>query len=126
MKVGSPIPVKVTLTNTSDHDISDASIPSRESKGGQLRSIDLKVNDNDGKLIPETPYGRRVHGRDQSVFSTVFSYKIQPGKATAEETDLTQEFDLRKPGKYTVQAQRVDPSTKTLVKSDAFTVTLVQ
>jgi len=101
-------------------------MPNRESKSKVMRMIDLKVYDSDGKLVPETPHGRRIHGRDQMVFPTVVSFSIKPGKSTHEEADLTEEFDLGKPGKYKVQAEQHDPDTRVLVKSNIISVTLVQ
>jgi hypothetical protein len=125
-KVGSPIALKVTLTNTSDHDISGVIIPNGESKTKLMRTIDLKVYDSSGSLVPETPHGRKIRGREMTVVSTAVSYGIKPGKSTVEDADLTEEFELHKPGKYTVQAERLDPYSKERVKSNAITITLVE
>jgi hypothetical protein len=57
---------------------------------------------------------------------TAVTYKIGPGKTSREDADLTEEFELSKPGKYTVQAERLDQYSKGPVKSNIITITLVE
>jgi hypothetical protein len=130
VKVGAPIPLKVTFTNISDHDFRTGSIPCSECKTGARRDIDLKVYDSDGKLVPEMPYGRRIHGREADQLRTpvsVFSSAIKPGNGFRENANLREEFELQKPGRYTVQAERPDPySNGLMVKSNTITISLVE
>ena len=49
---------------------------------------------------------------------------VKPGATFEDHVDLTSIYDLSQPGKYTVQVQRTDAVSKTLVKSNTVTVTV--
>jgi hypothetical protein len=134
VRVGSAIPLKLTLTNPSDGDVREAIIPGTDGK--PLRSIDIRVYMASGAPVRETVYGMEIHGRKPpgpqggvphgGGVLTVFTFAVKPGKTFSEDADLSKEFDLNKPGKYTVQADRFDPLGASLIKSDIITVTVVE
>jgi hypothetical protein len=118
VKTGSDMRLKATMTNTSDRDIFYTV--------GTGPIIDIKIRDVEGKLVPETPDGRKIHGTDRREGpgpGTVIRVPIKPGKAFEGESILNQEYDLSNPGKYTIQAHRFDRVSKTMVKSNTITVT---
>jgi hypothetical protein len=144
-KAGSPIALAVTLTNVSDHGLrghfervgeSVMRAHRLEDYDALMRNVDIKVFDSDGKQVPETEYGAAVHGRPPinpspgpssgRFTSAPVPFLIGPGKSLHENADLNKEFELTKPGKYTVQAQRYDNESNTLVTSNVITLTITQ
>jgi len=130
VKTKDPVAVRATFTNISDHDFRNGAVPCRECKAGRRSDIDLRVYDSDGNPVPATPHGRRINGREEDQLGepvSVFSFAIKPGGVFREDADLTNEFAVLKPGKYTVQAERPDPySDGLLVKSNIITIAVVE
>lgn len=90
--------------------------------------IDIDIRDAEGRPVPETPDGRKLHVKDHrdgpgGAF-TVVRVPIKPGKTFEEEPMLNKEYDLSTAGKYTIQAHRFDGVSMTLVKSNTITVTV--
>lgn len=116
---GAPATVNATLTNASDHDIFEAI-------GIPHRAINIKVFSGN-KPVPETPYGLKAHGKDSRPFvGSVFRAAIKPGSVIKVEADLSKEYNLSKPGKYTVQAERWDDNTHQMVESNTITITVTK
>jgi hypothetical protein len=92
VKPGSPMEVRIVLTNTSDHAVSYRVVATGRSSGW----AGMSVHDPAGKLLPEK--GGPFDG-------SVFSGKASLGAAKSIETrlDLAKEYDLSKPGKYTIE-----------------------
>ena len=122
-KAGSPVALQLTLTNTTEHDLE---VGRGFINGTLLRYMDVKVLDKDGQPVADTDYGLGLHGRRPGPIGggVGFSEKIKPGEAIHEEADLSKEFDLSKPGKYTVQAERMDSTIREVVKSNVITFTV--
>jgi len=129
-KARSPIEVRATLTNVSDHDFRSGLVLCRECKAGRRSQMDFKVYDSEGNLVPEITHGKRINGRAEDQLDapvSVVSFAIKPGDFLLEDADLSDEVGPLKPGKYTVQAERRDPySGGELVKSNIITITVVQ
>ena len=144
IKLGSPVQLKLVLTNTSGHDVwlSMSNVNWPVFRNVALRKIDIQVRDGDGKPTAETEYGRTIHRRsvekpapselDPSrplrgggLPHDVFTVLL-PERTLTEESDLSKEFDLSKPGKYTVQATAAfaDPDTGLGVHSNTVTFTI--
>jgi hypothetical protein len=145
IRAGSPVPLNLTLTNTSDHDVwfTGFNVSGPVFKHVPLRQIDIQVRDSDAELVTETEFGKTIHGRSveqppveppdpskpgkplpgtpRGVFMI-----LQPGKALREQSDLSKEFDLSKPGRYTVHATttRLDPDAGGRVQSNDLTFTI--
>lgn len=49
---------------------------------------------------------------------------MKPGETMTDRVNVSKVYDLTQPGRYTIQFQRLDPETKTFVKSNEITVTL--
>lgn len=130
VEVGSPLMLGFACTNTSDHDVVIGS------------STLISVVDSEGKSVPETAYGRKVHGTEprpvplpevgppQGVpgrsSSGIGPVPMRPGETIrSPRSDLSREYDLIKPGKYTIQARRADFYSGSVVESNVLTVTLV-
>jgi hypothetical protein len=120
VKAGLDVKVEATMTNTSDQDVSYAV--------GVGPIINVDVRDAEGKPVSETPEGRKIHGTDRrdgpGGVLTVIRIPLKPGKTLAGESILSKEYDLSKPGKYTVQAHRFDGVSMTMVKSNTITLTV--
>jgi hypothetical protein len=93
VKSGSPMEVRIVLTNTSDHDVSYRVVAM-----GQWSPTwaGMSVLDSAGKLLPDK---RGPHD------GSVFSGKATLGATKSIETrlDVAKDYDLSKPGKYTVE-----------------------
>jgi hypothetical protein len=119
VKTGSPVLVKIAKINVSDHDIPFA-------VGGSKRHvITFDVRDSDGKSVSETSNGIKAHGKGPFVGS-VFSAKQKSGVVQKQEIDISTEYKLNKPGKYTIQAQERDFDSQTIVKSNRITITVIE
>lgn len=121
LTVGADAKLKVILTNNTEKDI-------RYAVGGPGRGgpvFDLDVCDSEGKPIRETPHGLTLHGKDLRPWSgSIFSTVAHPGDKIEEELVLSTEYDLSKPGKYTVQLRERNPKFQA-IKSNTVSFTLV-
>jgi hypothetical protein len=123
VKAGSPLKLKITTTNTSDHDVSYL-----VSTDGLY---DVYVHDAAGALAPETPEGARKHfwspnHRPEVGSVFVARYHLEARARQEIEVDITKEYHLTKPGKYTVYVERPDPENKgKQIKSNTITITVM-
>ena len=125
--VGSPMTLIAEMKNVSDKDIFTGITMTGDRV--QLHHIDIRVLDKDGKPVPETEHGMLIHGRHprgSTVINHAFSIPVAPGESTPEDYDLAKEFELTKPGTYSVQAQRLDYASQILVKSNTITFTITK
>ena len=123
VEVGSPLKVRIAITNMSDHDVF---------LGGHIQMI---VQDSEGKPVPQTPYGKKVYGTEPPSVSQsgigpgggdIGAPLMRPGDTiTGSPQYLNKEYDLSKPGTYTIQARRNDPYSQSVVQSNVLTVTLI-
>ena len=137
---GASVPVKLTMTNTSDHDLrfSVMVVQCRPliNVPVTVRQVQVQLYDGEGNPVPLTVYGKVVQGRsgagrEQSGVDREHGVGcggggtlgiLKPGESRIEEADLSKEFDIKKPGMYTIHAQRFDRESKTVVKSKAITL----
>jgi hypothetical protein len=122
VNAGSNVALEVVMTNISNQDIAAG-----ELLGGAELNYDIDVFDGNGKPAPETSIGRKLHGKDPNshgLHGSIMSHSLKPGETQKARTFLNKIYDLQ-PGNYTAQAQRRDPVSKTIVKSNIirFTVT---
>lgn len=96
------------------------------------RDYTISISDKDGQEPLETGYLRAVRGKGTSdpVSKTSLVivgggglHGVRPGESFDLTIDLTKLYVL-KPGKYTVQVERLDNESKELVKSNAVTLTV--
>jgi uncharacterized protein (DUF58 family) len=128
VKVGAPITIRILFKNTSNEEIALAKIPG-DRKGEKHNLVD--VRDADGKMPPETEYKQALEGKRDNVKGHVvlpmasnFTQFLKPGDVMQDNLDVTDLYDLSKPGRYTIQIERNDDISKTLVKSNVVTVTI--
>jgi hypothetical protein len=122
VSVGSDVKLKVVFVNNTEQDIrySGAGGPGRGGPG-----FDIDIRDSGGKPAPETPYGLKMHGKDTSWRGgSVFAGTAHPGDKIEEELILSKEFDMSKPGDYTVQVRERNPKFE-VVKSNSITITIL-
>ncbi len=117
---GDPVKVLVNLKN-----ISSEPIPVIGTAWGDLQYL---VQDSNGKIAPETPYGLWAHGKDPKHpwSGGVFSGKLAPGNSLTPAIDeVSKAYKMTAPGRYAIQAMRWDPIAKMEVKSNVVTVTVI-
>jgi hypothetical protein len=131
---GSEIRVKVVLTNTSSNEIH---VPADKSRAAELAGYSFEVRDGENKTPLITRYYWVVSGGkapkeaiapdDGKEFVVLGGWgeaNVKPGKTTEDTADVSKLYDLRKPGKYAIHAERTDGISKTVVKSNTIVVTV--
>jgi hypothetical protein len=149
-KLGGPFQLKLSLTNISDHGITLAGIPGLVNgplyKKVLLRAMDIQVRDASGNFVAETEFGKTIHARSLQPPPPLppappnspprpgpeapkgFGTYLAPGQSISEESDLSKEFDLSRPGTYTVRAfmRGPDPAAGNSVTSNTLTFTVTR
>jgi hypothetical protein len=120
VRAGSDVKLNIVLANTTGKDL-------HSGYGGPGRDgpvFDIDIRDSRNVAVPETPFGLTLHGKNPHPFAgSVFSAPSHPGEPIKEELILSKEYDLSKPGKYTVQVRERHPVFQT-VKSNVITITV--
>lgn len=121
--------VLVNLTNTSDKDVflSGVCAPKADVDGFRI-----EVADAQGKVAPETSVLRWLRGEsvpkpEEPVTAGTSGPRcgiVPPKQFSNGGFVLNRFYDLTKPGRYTIQVQRTDPTSKVTVKSNTITVTV--
>jgi dipeptidyl aminopeptidase/acylaminoacyl peptidase len=120
VQVGTDVRIVISLTNTSDHQIL---FSHRPGINNPEFSYKIEVRNAAGRAVQETAYGREAQERRDTEGRTV-DY-VQPGMSVAQVAHLAKLVNLDKPGKYTVQVLRTDPTTHKVVKSNEVTLNVV-
>jgi hypothetical protein len=117
------------MKNTSEHDLllSGAALSNSNFRGLLERLMDIQIRDSDGTPAPETERGKIIHRRAGPLAGgNGFLHDCKPGETFTEQSDLSAEFELTKPGTYTVQASRYDSVSGQVVKSNTLTLTVTE
>ena len=116
----------ITLTNTSKSVIVVAQDKSR--KGDFTYAV--AVRDAERKEAPWTDYHRALKGKStvtpMVVVSGVMPQSLESGQSMVDRLEINDLYDLRIPGKYTIQVERADSASKSLVKSNLVTLTITE
>ncbi|HKW58073.1 MAG TPA: hypothetical protein VJN42_12015 [Candidatus Acidoferrum sp.] len=129
VKAGSEIGIRIILQNTSATDLSMAR-SNGVSQGESHYLID--VRDSSGLTAPETEYERRITGKENGKRTVIYGsdifFTLKPHETLEDEALLNKLYDLRRPGKYTVQVSREIPKQLGggTVKSNILTITVVE
>jgi hypothetical protein len=134
VKAGAPLWVDVTMKNESDHTLSVYLANSSDmDQGGWVYKV--SAWDDTGAMAPKTEFGKRVQDPEtpeekaessNSVMVGSGGYIPLPsGKTMKHRINITEIRDLERPGKYTIQVEEFDDETKTSVKSNKITVTVI-
>jgi hypothetical protein len=113
---GGDLLVKITLVNTSSHEIfietekgpdtrfgveldirTESGEQAKDTKEGHMRKRDISADPETGKpVIFNSSPGPQIH--------------LQPGKSLSETLDIAKLNDMHQPGKYTIRVTRPDTS----------------
>jgi hypothetical protein len=118
--VGSDLIVALTITNTSLNPIFLPRI------GGKLALdlfVKMDVRDQEGKPVQETP--ERIKALHLPLRPYHPRPEIKPGDSEITEVMLSQDYDLSKPGKYSVQVSATDPASHAMATSNTLTVNVL-
>jgi Carboxypeptidase regulatory-like domain/Tetratricopeptide repeat/TPR repeat len=118
--VGSPMPIRVVLKNTSSHSISLLEL--------SWCNYTAEIRDSQGTLVKAKPLAeKRSDGTVllRHAASSVARVRVDPGK-TANNIctvyNLADDYEVTKPGKYSVQVLRYDDENKIWVKSNTISI----
>jgi hypothetical protein len=138
---GSEIRVNVSLRNISDHPIW---IYRDTGLSAEMEGYSVEVRDVEGRLQRTSRYywsigrfsgGKVPPGSEQDYSDNQYDGpgfrsggRVNPDPAETRESwfDVNKLYIPLLPGKYTVQVQRIDDETKTVVKSNILTLTVTK
>ena len=126
VRMGSPIPVSVTVKNVSNKEIQWRS----EFADTAYQAFHFQLTQN-GQEMEKTPFHRRVRGEQRpgdpaavESGSSIVS-PVSAGKSFSFSIDLTRLYQIKTPGQYTLRVSRLDDSDGgAIVFSNAVTVTV--
>lgn len=103
VKSGSVIKARVTLTNTSNDTLGIECISPE-------RDYALTVLNSDGSPAPLTKLGRELkeHAGEMDIFRSIL-VELKVGETREDVVRISDLYDLRAPGEYTIQVSRVVP-----------------
>jgi len=115
---GGDVSIKVSLTNTSNLAVYEGVI---YKDGIELdTSFRFEVRDEHGKLVPKRAYPYEELRTGKVIFRT-----ISAGETLTQPQTVSALYDMRKPGKYTIQVSRgVSDNPRDDIKSNIVTVTV--
>jgi hypothetical protein len=119
-KAGSPVEIKLSLTNNSASDL-DASANISDLTGVDPNFV-LDVSDAAGNPVSKRPYEHPELATGHAILSRI----VKPGKTLEETADLSRVYDLSRPGDYDIQASRRASETKnpSAVESNTIKITI--
>jgi hypothetical protein len=112
---GSDVLIKVSLTNTSNQDVYEGAL--YMDGIGLDSTFRFEVRDEDGEIVPKRTYPHEELRTGSVKFRT-----ISAGETYTQEQAVSALYDMRKPGKYTIQVWRRNPDYD--IKSNAVTITV--
>lgn len=127
VEAGNPVYVEVTLKNISDHAIG----VEIERVAGPEMDFDISVLGPTDKGASLTRHGRMVKGKQLPtdpptvINGSTFLLTKEPGGTISRRIDISNLYDMTRPGTYQVQAARTDSETGLVVKSKVVTVKIV-
>lgn len=123
VKRGADVRLNVTLTNTSEHELSF-------SDRNPFCDYPIKIRDSGGSQAPETAAKQqsRCDGKLQLILGRNILIILKPGESFSEEITVSFFYDLRRTGAYTVQVYRHLPAeiSKQGIPSNSATVVVTE
>ena len=115
---GGEVSINVSLTNTSNQAVYEGVV---YKDGIELdTSFRFEVRDEHGKLVPKRTYPYEELRTGKVIFRTIWA-----GQTLTQEQRVSALYDMRKPGKYTIQVSRgVSDNPRDDIKSNIVTVTV--
>jgi hypothetical protein len=128
---GSPMPVTITMKNISDHEISYWREMTDDPGGFEYK---ISAWDDKQTAALDSKFGKALRGREDPAFLTADTplrgtggwRTLKPGETLTDRVNVGRLFDLSRPGKYTIQVQRLDLDTKSFVMSNKINVVVTQ
>jgi prevent-host-death family protein len=125
---GSPVLIKVVLTNISNHDLAMTS----DTRGFDFQ---IEVRDSKGALAPDTRLGYVWNGNapyvdpakvsPQDLDSSAVYGTLKAGATFTRQLNAAKLYQMNAPGKFTIQVRRRDPANPSMiVKSNIIAVTV--
>jgi hypothetical protein len=109
VKTGAEVRLKIVFTNNTARPLHYATgVPGRGTGPG----FEIDLRDSKGKRIPETPFGLKAQGKapHHPFVGSVFAATVPPEGTLVREVLLNKEYDISKPGKYTVRVTERNPN----------------
>jgi carboxypeptidase family protein len=109
--VGSDVQVEVAMKNISQEGV--GFVPSG-TMSYSTTSFRWDIRDSAGKPVPMTDYGLKANcldspgGAPRICAGSSFADILNPGRSLNEKLALSKEYDLSRPGRYTIQALKFD------------------
>lgn len=126
LKAGTELHLLVTVTNTSNRSISFITSPGPIPEDGLL--YEINVCDAQGRSAPPSAYLRTRDRRIPMDYGSRLARTLKPGEFFVDQVTVTNFYDLRRPGKYTISVARSMPPRQNLgkgtVKSNVITITV--
>jgi hypothetical protein len=110
-KSADPIRLDATVKNLTDQRLHLYSSESAWERG------EIIVRDGSGNAVPPV----QNPGLIKLSFTSIF---VEPSKSLRESFNISRQFNLTKPGQYSLQIDKEDPTTKTVVKSNTLVLTV--
>ena len=120
VKAGSEVKINITLRNSSNRAI-------HMNTGSSEIEYVIEVRDSQGTSAPKTDFGRKANERPH--FSSDQIFTLQPGECLPKiSLDVTKLYDLSRPGKYTIQVNRLVPKElgSGQIRSNPITITIAE
>jgi hypothetical protein len=119
IRSGSPVPVRITLTNISDREITFSDTN---------RECDYKIEviDQSSRTVPETAHKRELVCDGPLVLNRNVLVSLKPGQSTRDEIIVSNLYQMAAPGRYTVMVMRKVPKDmgQGRVTSNSVTITI--
>jgi hypothetical protein len=115
--VGAEVSIEVSLTNTSNHAVYEG--VAYWDGIGLDTTFRFEVRDSHGKLVPKRTYPHEELRTGRVRFRT-----IAAGQTVTQPQPVSALYDMRKPGKYTIQVSRGVSDKYAEIKSNIVKVTV--
>lgn len=123
VKTGSTPLIRIRLTNISGHVISASAMYSYSNRYDQGVDIsyEQEICDSDGNVLKN-----RQSGEEPAITGHTVLRMLKPGESINDVTAVNGRYDLRRPGRYTIQLSRPisDKKEDGVVKSNKLTITV--
>lgn len=129
---GTPVTLKVVTRNLSDHSILLWTEKAEQDQAGSAYQID--IYDAKGNSPPLTEFGRMTNGRtdiprgsnpELPPAGNGEQLVLKAGESWTDTIVVNKVYDLTESGEYSIQVQRFDPATSSMVKSNAVKVAVI-
>jgi hypothetical protein len=121
VKAGSSVEVDITRKNISKHPVGVGQVV-----GTVERDYEVIVCTSDGHPVPETEFGRKIHGpdKDRDRFESIVLGTLNPGQKMHQQLYANAIYELTSPGTYSIQVAQIDSTSNLVIRSNTVTLTV--